>query len=255
MASSEGRAEERALRRWRPGIRWYHPAIAYACVRLSRFILRRMNRLEIEGVERFDALRDRSGRGLLTFSNHVSMFDDPLLLANLGLPRYSEIRWVAADALNFFGSPWKAWLFTAGKAVPIIRGAGVDQPGLQFLLERLKEGAWVHIFPEGKRTRKPVGLMAEELKSGIGMLMGEARPIALPFYHHGMHDVLPVGSLRPRRGKTVRLVFGEPIDCAELARGAPAKRLPGILTKAAHDALQELERRVHPDARTSREAA
>lgn len=100
MASSESRAEERALRRWRPGIRWYHPAIAFAVIRLSRFVLSRMNRLEIEGVERFDGLHERGSRGLLTFSNHVSMFNDPLLLANLGLPKYSEIRWVAADALS-----------------------------------------------------------------------------------------------------------------------------------------------------------
>jgi hypothetical protein len=97
--------------------------------------------------------------------------------------------------------------------------------------------------------------MADELRSGIGMLMAEALPIALPFYHHGMHDVLPVGSLRPRRGKRVRLVFGEPIDCAALAAGEGARRLPGVMTKTAHDALQELERRVHPDAQTTREAA
>ncbi|HSP56222.1 MAG TPA: lysophospholipid acyltransferase family protein, partial [Dehalococcoidia bacterium] len=219
MPANEPSHEQRALGRWRPGVRWYHPAIAFLVIRLSRLIMRRMNRLDIEGVERFDDLHIRGARGLLTFSNHVSMFDDPLLLANLGLPKYSEVRWVAADALNFFGSPWKAWLFTAGKAVPVIRGAGINQPGLMFLLERLKAGEWVHIFPEGKRTRKPVGRMSDDLKSGIGMLMAEALPIALPFYHHGMHDILPVGSLRPRRGKRVRLVFGEPIDCAELAAG------------------------------------
>ena len=255
MGRDEGRREERALRRWKPGVRWHHPAMAFAVIRLSRFIMGRMNRLEIEGGERFDELRDRGGRGLLTFSNHVSMFDDPLLPCNLGLPQYSKVRWVAADALNFFGSPWKAWLFTAGKAVPIVRGAGVDQPGLRYLLERLKEGEWVHIFPEGKRTRKPVGLMADELKSGIGMLMAEALPIALPFYHYGMHEVLPVGSLRPRRGKRVRLVFGEAIDCAELADGQAGKRVPSLMTKAALDALQALERRVHPDARKTLEAA
>jgi len=247
--------EERAVRRWKPGTRWYHPAMAYVTIRLSRLIMKRMNRLEVEGEERFEALRERGGRGLLTLSNHVSMFDDPLLPCNLGLPKYSEVRWVAADALNFFGSPWKAWLFTAGKAVPIVRGGGVDQPGFRFLLERLKEGAWVHIFPEGKRTRRPVGMMADELKGGIGMLMAEAQPLALPFYHYGMHDVLPVGSLRPRRGKSVRLVFGEAIDCAELAGGQPSTRAAALMTKTALEALQELERRVHPDARKDAEAA
>ena len=97
--------------------------------------------------------------------------------------------------------------------------------------------------------------MADELKAGIGMLMAEALPIALPFYHHGMHDVLPVGSIRPRRGKRVRLVFGDPIDCAALISGEKGRRSPSLMTKAALDALQALERRVHPDARKTLEAA
>jgi hypothetical protein len=97
--------------------------------------------------------------------------------------------------------------------------------------------------------------MADELRSGIGMLMAEALPIALPFYHHGMHDVLPVGSLRPRRGKRVRLVFGEVMDGAALAAGQRGRRVPSLMRKAALDALQALERRVHPDAQKTLEAA
>ncbi|HSP55768.1 MAG TPA: hypothetical protein VLS25_09290, partial [Dehalococcoidia bacterium] len=80
----------------------------------------------------------------------------------------------------------------------------------------------------------------------------EALPIALPFYHHGMHEVLPVGSLRPRHGKRVRLVFGEPIDCAELAAGQSGRRTPTLMTRAALDALQALEQKVHPDTGTQK---
>ena len=45
--------------------------------------------------------------------------------------------------------------------------------------------------------------------------MAKARLIALPFYHHGMHEVLPVGAGLPRRGRTVRIIFGEAFDCGE----------------------------------------
>ena len=41
------------------------------------------NRFDIEGQEHLDralARRKRTGRGLITISNHLSLFDDPLML-------------------------------------------------------------------------------------------------------------------------------------------------------------------------------
>jgi monolysocardiolipin acyltransferase len=223
----------------------------------SRFVMNRMNSLTIEGLERFQALKERGDRGLLTFSNHVSLFDDPLLLCNFPLGPYRQVRWVAADALNFFGTPARAWLFTAGKAVPIVRGAGggVDQPGMRFLAQRLREGHWVHVFPEGGRTRHPLALMTP-FKAGLGRLMAETTPVALPFYHYGMHQVLPVGAKLPRHGATVRALVGEPIDCdaAHLKRvggDSQGPRLWEALSARAEEALRELEAGVNPNAGTT----
>ena len=250
--------EQAAVARWKPGRRWYYPLLAALVIRTSKFVMTSMNTLEIERMERFEQLRQDRGRGLLTYSNHVSLFDDPILVSNFSLPRYEEIRWTATDALNFFGSRPKAWLFTAGKGVPIVRGAGINQPGFRFLRDRLAEGEWVQIFPEGGRTRDPQALMGASFKAGIGRLMAEARPVILPFYHYGMHEVLPVGAKLPRRGRTVRLVFGEPVGCDEAymrhaaARaGDPDLQGPPLweaLAAAAHDALRRLEIEVHPAA-------
>jgi 1-acyl-sn-glycerol-3-phosphate acyltransferase len=241
--------ERKALARWRPQARWHHPLMGRAVITLSRFVMRGMNSLAIEGLERFVALKERGGRGLLTFCNHVSLFDDPLLISNLPLGRYRDVRWVGADALNFFGSPFKAWVFTAGKSVPIVRGAGTDQPGLDFLCQQLRDGGWVHMFPEGGRTRDPQALMTHPLKSGIGRLIAEAQPIALPFYHYGMHQVLPLGAKVPRRGKRVRLMFGEAIDCDADWVGSHeqtgAARLESI-AESAHESLAGLERELNP---------
>jgi monolysocardiolipin acyltransferase len=210
----------------------------------------KMNRLEVDGVERFRSVKDRGGRGLLTYSNHVSLFDDPLIVANLVSGRYEAIRWVGADAINFFGSRAKSWLFTAGKCVPIIRGTGFDQRGIRFLADRLKQGDWVHFFPEGTRTRDRRGRLGDSCKPGIGLLIEQAKPLALPFYHVGMQDVLPVGAIMPRRGKTVRVMFGQPTDCdaryvervGSTATGSISGReLWQALADATHCELRALE--------------
>jgi 1-acyl-sn-glycerol-3-phosphate acyltransferase len=255
--AAESTSEARAVARWRSDRRWYHPLLAALVVRASRFVMRRMNTLTIEGRERFDALVEREGRGLLTFSNHVSLFDDPLLTSNFAPSRYDDRRWVASDAINFFGSGWKAWIFTAGKCVPVVRGAGIDQDGFTFLRDRLAEGAWVHIFPEGGRTRDPDAIMRAPFKLGIGRLIDETRPIVLPFYHFGMRGVLPIGSNRPRAGQDVRLLFGEPTSCDEAfiaaTEGPTAlhddRERWEALSRWAYKELRELELRVHPSAR------
>ena len=244
-------AESRAVARWRPRQRWYHPAIARTVITTSRFVMRRMNKLDVEGIENFEAVQERGGRGLLTFSNHVSLFDDPLLISNFVRGPYSRVRWIGADALNFFGSPFKAWLFTAGRAAPIVRGGGIDQPGMRLLRDRLLAGDWVHMFPEGGRTRDPEGRMLADFKAGAGWLIAETRPIALPFYHYGMHRVLPVGATRPRSGNRVRVVFGSPLDCDDdwVRRVASEKSGPALwegLSSETHDILAGMERAVHP---------
>lgn len=198
-ANTAEHRERAALERWKPGRRWYHPLLASIVIGTSRFVMTRMNRLEVEGIERLRSAQDRGDRGLLTYSNHVSLLDDPLIVANLVSPRYEALRWVGADAINFFGSRVKSWLFTAGKCVPVVRGTGLDQPGFRFLVDRLKQGDWVHIFPEGTRTRDSRGRLGYSCKPGIGLLIEQAKPLTLPFYHAGMQYVLPVGAIVPRR--------------------------------------------------------
>jgi monolysocardiolipin acyltransferase len=241
--------EQRAVARWRPGLRWYHPVMAKVVIAASRLITTRLNGLKIDGADVFERTRSRSDRGLLTVSNHVSLFDDPLLIANLVRGPYKNARWVGADALNFFGSAPKAWLFTAGKSVPIVRGSGLDQPGMRFLRDRLLAGDWVHIFPEGQRTRDPDARMAS-FRPGAGWLIAETSPIVLPFYHYGMHRVLPAGALRPRAGQEIRVVFGEPIDCdAEWLRGVTVRSsidLWRAISAEIHARVAAIEHRVHP---------
>ena len=209
----------RAIRHWSPEKRWYMPGVCRVVAGMSRFIMQSMNTLEFRNRARWENAFAQDGRGILSFSNHVSLFDDPLLISNLGATGYDEVRWIPADHHNFFGNATKGRLFSSGKCVPIIRGAGLEQPGFDFLLERLNAGDWVHIFPEGGRTREADARLRTPFKIGIGRLLVEAQPIAMPFYHRGMHRVLPIGANRPRSGHKITVHFGEPIAMDEATTG------------------------------------
>lgn len=201
------------------------------------------NRVEVEGIETLEGARAEP-RGLLTFSNHVSLFDDPWLTATFSSAEWTSLRWIAADALNFFGGPIRAFLGNAGKCVPVVRGAGLDQPGMDFLAERLRAGEWVHVFPEGGRTRDPEARLRRPLKGGLARLVRESRPLLLPFHHHGMQGVLPIGAWLPRVGNRVRVLFGEVHDSAT---GLADQGMDAI-TAWAEEVLLALEAENHPGA-------
>ncbi len=57
--------------------------------------------------------------------------------------------------------------------LPIDRGAGLEQQGMQAAQERLRKGDWVHVFPEG--TRSVDGRMGQA-KRGVGRLIAACNP-------------------------------------------------------------------------------
>jgi monolysocardiolipin acyltransferase len=199
-----------ALGRWNPepslARRLGAPLVVGAC----RVLIQVLNRLDVQNRERF-VEASHAGRPLITFSNHTSLFDDPWLVSTFSSIRWDETRWCATDALNFFDNALSARFFSFGRGVPIVRGMGVDQMGMHFLADRLKSGDWVHIFPEGSRSRTP-GELSLPLKTGMGHLVKASRPLLLPFHHTGMETILPIGSSIPRMGKRVGLRFGEVFD-------------------------------------------
>lgn len=118
--------------------------------------------------------------------------------------------------------------FRAAKVLPVERGAGMFQPGLAAAEARLRAGDWVHIFPEGTRSKD--GARIGPVRKGVGRLVaacarGDAPPpLVVPFVHAGMHEVMPRGALVPRTGKDVRVAVGAPVEVADLLTAAARER-------------------------------
>lgn len=184
----------------------------------SKIWLEWMNKTKIHNHKSLkDAVELRpAGRGLITICNHTSCIDDPLLW---GVLKYRYLlfstcmRWTPAAEDICFTKPLHTWFFSMGQCVPVRRGCGVYQKSMDFLLEKINSGQWVHIFPEGKVNIANEKLL--RLKWGVGRLIAECKtsPIVVPIIHMGMDDILPNKTpYIPQIRKKVTLLIGSPID-------------------------------------------
>ncbi|CAB0041940.1 unnamed protein product [Trichogramma brassicae] len=156
---------------------------------------------------------------LITVSNHHSCFDDPGIWSTLDLKyllNRKKMRWSLAAHDICFTNFWCSYFFMLGKCVPVVRGNGVYQEAIDFCIEKLARGDWVHVFPEGK-----VNMQKENMryKWGIGRLIFESPvvPLVIPILHLGMDQILP--NEQPYMIKTkkkVTMYYGEPIDLSEM---------------------------------------
>ena len=110
----------------------------------------------------------RRNRPLITFSNHISTIDDPIMWSFLPLTTLfchpQKVRWTLGADEILFGSRrtflepsihaifWRlsSSFFHAGKVLPIVRGNGLQQDGIILAKQVLNNGDWLHIFVEGK---------------------------------------------------------------------------------------------------------
>uniref|UniRef100_A0A1B6CXT3 Tafazzin family protein n=2 Tax=Clastoptera arizonana TaxID=38151 RepID=A0A1B6CXT3_9HEMI len=156
---------------------------------------------------------------LITVSNHHSCFDDPGIWGCLSIRQIlnaSKMRWSLAAHDICFTNKFHSYFFLLGKCIPVIRGKGIYQDAVNFCIEKLSKGNWVHVFPEGR-----VNMTKEfiRLKWGVGRMIMESPvlPVVVPIWHVGMDDVLPNDPpYILKTGKKLTFNFGKPIELTEL---------------------------------------
>jgi monolysocardiolipin acyltransferase len=214
---------------------------------VCRLFVRGTNNLTLHDAHHLEGGLSRpDGTALLTVSNHIATIDDPHLLASivplrtLLLHSASKMRWgVCGDDVCFRPGTMLCKFADAAKVLPIRRGAGIWQPELDAIIDKLREGRWVHYFPEGKIRQDG---RVHPFRRGVGRLVASveqpARLLVLPFYHTGLDRVQPTSPTslslfsRPNLNTDIHVIFGEPVDLSRylaLRSSPPFDRRPELL--------------------------
>lgn len=142
-------------------------------------------------------------------SNHASFLDPPL--AGVAVPRV--VNCLARESL--FRFPIMGWVLRSWSCVPVDRDGG-GAAGLKAILERLRRGGAILLFPEG--TRSSDGQL-QPARAGVGLTVIKSDAPVVPvrvfgtFEAYGRHMRFP----RPYR---VAVKYGTPMDFKALREEA-----------------------------------
>lgn len=143
--------------------------------------------------------------GFLIAANHTSHLDPFLIGAHVP----QQVAFFARKTL------WKpgfvAWWLDAVGTIPVDRDGGSDVTAIKRVLQALKQGRTIIMFPEG--TRSPTGQL-QPPKPGVGMFACRAQVPVVPARIFGSFEAFgKSGSVRP--GTPVSVVFGRPLAPAD----------------------------------------
>ena len=197
---------------------------AFGCaLYASLWVLTRMFAVSVFGFRvRFAESLPKQG-GLLVLSTHQSHLD-PLLL---GLSCHRRLSSMARSSLDRF-KPFAA-IITALDAIPIDRESSTVA-AMKGVINRLRDGAAVVIFPEGTRTAD--GKLGE-LKGGFVLLAKRAGVPIVPVAIVGAWECWPRTRLFPRPGR-IRLEFGRLLQPEQIAAMTDGEILSACTAEIKH---------------------
>ena len=172
--------------------------------------------------------------GLLLACNHVSFLDPHAVGA--GCPR--EACFLARKTL--FTNPLKSALLRSWNVVPVDLSGKPDIAGLKAIMDRLRHGYAVTLFPEGTRSRDG-GF--QRAKPGVGLLVAKAGVPVVPVRMFGAYEVWPRNQKLPSRGQ-VDIAFGKPVRYDAMiadSRAKGAAAMKDLYQRIADDVMEHIK--------------
>lgn len=170
--------------------------------------------------------------GVILAANHASYLDPPLVGSGLKRP----INYLARESLfRFFaiGALLRSW-----NSVPVDREGGGAR-GLKNIMDRLRDGGGIILFPEGTRTRD--GKLQPAL-SGIGLVVAKSDAPVIPVRTFGTYEAWGRNQKFPHP-KRVMVKYGMPMRFEKLraeARTCDKPRLKQIYQEIANELMAEI---------------
>jgi 1-acyl-sn-glycerol-3-phosphate acyltransferase len=175
--------------------------------------------------------------GVILAPNHMSHFD-PLVVAHFA---YGANRWPRFLAkASLWDVPVVGFFLRKTLQIPVERGSVEAVKSLDTLVQALREGGAVIIYPEGTTTKQP-DLWPMRGKTGAARLALLTGAPVVPIAHWGAQQIFDVRtgklSLRPRR--FVSVVAGKPIDVSRWEGAAPSRAVLDDMTDTIMTAVRD----------------
>lgn len=143
----------------------------------------------------------------LIVANHQSYYDPPLI----GCPMHHRMITFLSRA-SLYDSKLAGGLIKRLNTVPIRDGEG-DIRAIRDIIERLRLGEAVLIFPEGARTYD--GQM-HPFRDGAALIIRKANCPVIPVAVEGAFEAWPRTKGKPKLGTPMMVMYGEPIPSESL---------------------------------------
>lgn len=196
--------------------------------------------------------------GVIVCGNHISQVDVFCIahaLYDNGRPPF----FLAKDSL--FRLPFFGRLIGWAGQIPVYRGTGRAVEAYRAAVDAVNAGKTVPIYPEGTITKDP-DLWPMTGKTGAARIALETRKPVIPFAQWGPQEIMAPysGKFRPFPKKTMRVLFGPPVDLSDLydqpATGEVVREATDRIMAAITGLLEQLRGEPAPaqryDSRTAR---